>query len=210
MDIFGPQWHNHPERIRNACERLIEPQDLLLIPGDLSWALKRKQAEVDLAFLASLPGIKVVSKGNHDYWWDSDKRLNYDGLSDTPFVSADNEVGVAATRGWDEPNPNMTREEAAQAQKILTREFGRLAKKLDAIKDANVKIAMIHYPPSELFLPLLKQYSVAIILYGHLHLGGGSHVLPESWNGMQCYCVAADRVQFTPRLISLSGASLEH
>ena len=100
MDIFGTHWRDHPAKIARACRAVVEPGDLLLMPGDLSWALKRADAEVDLAWLAALPGIKVLCKGNHDYWWDSDRALDFPGLHDTPYITEDGQIGIAGTRGW--------------------------------------------------------------------------------------------------------------
>ena len=180
----------------------MEEDDILLIPGDLSWALKRHDAVVDLEWLSKLPGTKVLCKGNHDYWWDSDTALGFPGLFDTPFRTADGLVGVAGTRGWTEPSPTMTDQEAAQANKILNREILRLSKRLEAVSDCPIKIAMIHYPPSEVFLPTLVKYGVRTIVYGHLHSNGNDNPLPESWHGMKAYCVACDRIGFKPRLVA--------
>ena len=200
MDIFGDHWREHPAKIERACRATVEPNDLLLIPGDLSWALKRADADVDLAWLAALPGIKVLCKGNHDYWWDSDKSLNYPGLHDTPFVSEDGQIGVAGTRGWFAPAG--TEAERAQAEKIIAREVSRLSKRLDAIAACPIKIVLIHYPPLDAFAPLLKQHGVQTVLYGHLHLNGKHYPLPEKWHGIRALCVAADRLHFTPRLVT--------
>src|SRR5665213_371727 len=145
MDIFGEHWRNHAERIAEGCSSLMEEDDILLIPGDLSWALKRHDAEIDLEWLSKLPGTKVLCKGNHDYWWDSDTALGFPGLFDTPFRTADGIVGVAGTRGWTEPSPMMTDQEMAQANKILNREIVRLSKRLESVSDCQIKIAMIHY-----------------------------------------------------------------
>ena len=131
MDVFGEHWRDHPAKIAAACRAVVAPDDLLLMPGDLSWALKRANAEPDLAWLAALPGIKVLSKGNHDYWWDSDKPLDYPGLHDTPFVSDDGQVGVAGTRGWYAPDGEMTAAEQAQCRKVIAREVQRLDRRLD-------------------------------------------------------------------------------
>lgn len=201
MEIFGPQWKNHPERIKENCEKLVAPGDLLLIPGDLSWAMRRPEAEPDLAFLAALPGIKVVCKGNHDYWWDSDRPLHYAGLHDTPFALGE-EAGVAGTRGWVAPSPSMSAEERAGTEKIVARELRRLTKRLAAVGHCRRKFALIHYPPLPEFAPVLAQYGVEAVLYGHLHLGGSDSPLPENWHGMKCLCVAADRIGFTPRLVA--------
>lgn len=202
MDVFGAHWRDHPERIAQACRAVIEPDDLLLMPGDLSWALKRSDAEPDLEWLAGLPGIKVLCKGNHDYWWDSDRPLRHPGLHDTPFVSPDGRIGVAGTRGWYAPAPQMTVEERAQCEKIIAREAARLEKRLAALGDCETKVALIHYPPLSEFVPLLKAYGVETVLYGHLHLGGHDNPLPEHWHGLRALCVAADRLHFRPRLVA--------
>lgn len=202
MDIFGDHWRDHPARIAKNCHAVIEPHDLLLMPGDLSWAMRRPQAEMDLAWLSALPGIKVLCKGNHDYWWDSDRPLNYPGLHDTPFISEDGKIGVAGTRGWALPNGIITPEEKAQSDKIVAREIHRLNKRLEAVKDCEVKIALIHYPPIPPFAEVLAAHGVSTILYGHLHLGGNESTPPEEWRGMRALCVACDRLNFTPRLIA--------
>jgi predicted phosphohydrolase len=203
MDIFGSQWTNHAEKIARNAARLVEPQDILLIPGDISWALKRPEARVDLTFLAEqLPGVKILIKGNHDYWWDSDKPLNFPGLYDTPYISADGVIGVAGTRGWDMPAEGSTIAERNLHQKHVDREVRRLSKRLDAITSAQRKFVMIHYPPLPDFAPLLRQHQVEAVVYGHVHLGGKGWMPPEDWNGIRCLCVAADRIGFTPRLIA--------
>ena len=202
MDIFGEHWRNHPAKIEKACRAVIEPNDLLLIPGDISWALKRADAEKDLAWLASLPGIKVLCKGNHDFWWDSDKPLNFPGLYDTPFLTDDKQMGIAGTRGWELPDPFASDIERTQSEKIIAREVSRLSKRLHAISECQMKIALIHYPPLDIFAPLLKEQGVETILYGHLHLNGKGYPLPETWQGIRALCVAADRLNFAPRLVA--------
>ena len=201
MDIFGTHWHDHPAKIERACRAVVEPEDLLLMPGDLSWAMKRADAEVDLAWLAALPGIKVVCKGNHDHWWDSDRALNFPGLHDTPFISEDGQIGIAGTRGWFLPESGSTEAARTQNAKIIAREVSRLSRRLDAVAHCPIKYAMIHYPPLEEFLPLLKRHGIKTVLYGHLHLNGRDAVPPEHWFGLRTLCVAADRLHFTPRLV---------
>jgi predicted phosphohydrolase len=171
------------------------------MPGDLSWALKRKDAEPDLAWLAGLPGVKVLCKGNHDYWWDSDKPLAFPGLYDTPFKTEDGRVGVAGTRGWTEPTPEMTPTERAQCEKIIAREIVRLEKRLTAVAECETKYALIHYPPIPAFLETLQRHCVDTVLYGHLHLNGSEAPLPEEWRGIRALCVACDRLGFRPRLV---------
>ena len=202
MDIFGTHWHDHPARILAACRAIIAPGDLLLMPGDLSWALKRADADSDLAWLADLPGIKILCKGNHDHWWDSDRALGFPGLYDTPYTSEDGQIGIAGTRGWFLPDGGGTEAERAHSEKIIAREVSRLSRRLDAIARCPVKYALIHYPPLEAFVPTLRAHGIETVLCGHLHLNGRDSVPPESWFGLRILCVAADRLHFTPRLIA--------
>jgi predicted phosphohydrolase len=203
MDIFGSGWSDHPAKMARNITNLVGEHDILLIPGDISWAMKRKDAEVDLEFLAKLPGTKILIKGNHDYWWPSDRRLEYEGLNDTPWTSADGQIGVAGTRGWDPVGESSTSEERANHDKHVAKEVARLSKRLSAINDCVHKFVMIHHPPLPDFAPLLRQYNVECVVYGHIHLGGGGGPLPESWMGLKCFCVAADRISFTPKLIAV-------
>ena len=202
MDVFGDHWRDHPAKIESACRAVIAPDDLLLMPGDLSWAMKRAEAEVDLTWLATLPGIKVLAKGNHDYWWDSDRPLHFPGLHDTPYVSEDGRIGVAGTRGWFPPAGDMLAAERASCEKIVAREARRLEKRLEAIGTCAYKFALIHYPPLDAFAPLLKDHGVQAVLYGHLHLNGRDSPLPEQWHGLRTLCVACDRLHFRPRLVA--------
>jgi len=202
MDIFGEHWRDHPARLAASCRKVIAPTDLLLMPGDLSWAMKRSEVVPDLDFLAALPGIKVVCKGNHDYWWDSDRALDFPGLHDTPWLSEDAVVGVAGTRGWIAPTLQMTAEERTQCDKIGARELARLQRRLAGIASARHKFALIHYPPLDIFRATLALYGVQAILYGHLHLNGNEYPLPEQWHGLRALCVAADRLHFMPRLVA--------
>lgn len=203
MDRFGPAWENHAEKIRRNCVRLVAPEDVLLLPGDLSWAMRRGEAETDLAFLAALPGIKVAIKGNHDYWWSSGKPIDYPGLHSPPLILDDGLLGIAGTRGWFEPTPGAP-DEAAD-RKILERERGRLQRSLDAVAACATKIAILHYPPDP-YLAELTAAKVVAVAYGHLHLAGPSDgersvYDGEAIAGVRLFCVACDRIGFAPRLI---------
>lgn len=76
MNIFGAGWENHYKRIEKNWRKNISYEDVVLIPGDISWAMRFQQAQVDLDWLEALPGKKICIKGNHDYWWDRPKKLN--------------------------------------------------------------------------------------------------------------------------------------
>ncbi len=61
MDIFGPNWENHEEKIFNNWREIVREEDLVLLPGDISWALKIDEAYNDLKKIDELPG----KKNNH-------------------------------------------------------------------------------------------------------------------------------------------------
>lgn len=196
MTRFGAQWKDHPEKIRRNTLATVGPEDILLLPGDLSWAGRRSVALPDLAFLSSLPGRKICIKGNHDHWWESNRSIDFDGLETPPLVIGD--LGIAGTRGWQTPRGTT----ADFDRKMIARESDRLEKSLRAIDDCPVKCVLLHYPPHP-FAPILEDHRVDCVVFGHLHVDS----LPEdealvlngeTMGGARCWCVAADRIDFTP------------
>jgi uncharacterized protein len=203
MDKFGAHWHDHPRLIQENCQRLVKEDDILLLPGDLSWATRRRDAEEDLAYMRALPGVKICIKGNHDYWWESDKRIAYPGLFSPPILLFDDQVGIAGTRGWQEPEVGSETE--VTDHRTFTREKTRLRQNLARIVDCPIKIAILHYPPQP-FMPILKEFGIQMVVYGHIHLGSypedeAMAVFDEEIEGIRCWCVASDRLQFAPHLI---------
>lgn len=172
MDVFGPGWENHAEMIASNWKAAISPDDLVLIPGDISWAMRLEEAAADLAWIHSLPGTKVMIKGNHDYWWGSLKKIS-EVLPPSIHLIQNNAfhwrgVAIGGARLWDTPeysfgkfiafrenvrakSPREDVETALQeelSQKIFDRELERLKMSLKQMNsDATVRIAMTHYPP---------------------------------------------------------------
>ena len=178
MDIFGENWEGHAEKIKENWLKIVKCDDLVLLPGDFSWAMYLKDTALDFEYLCSLPGRKIMLKGNHDYWWTTIASMkNY--LKDNNFENIDflhNEYGeyiICGTRGW-------TSIESEEDRKVLKRERIRLQLSLeDGIKrfGENKKIIVcMHYPPFNQiegeeynFISLMKQYNVEKCIYGHLH-----------------------------------------
>jgi hypothetical protein len=205
MEKFGSEWRNHADKLKANIEKVVAAEDVLLLPGDLSWAKKRKNADTDLAFLAALPGIKVCCKGNHDFWWESDKPLNYPGLLSPPVILDEGAIGIAGSRGWYIPPSNNSKEAAKRDNAAIERETNRLQKTLDAIKDCRLKIAMMHYPPQP-WLGQIRGAGIPLVAYGHVH----KNSLPkderlafngDEIDGVKLYCVACDRIDFKPKLL---------
>lgn len=228
MDVFGENWKNHADKIQQHWQKLIAPEDLVLLPGDISWALHTEDVLPDLNWIDQLPGTKVMIRGNHDYWWNSLSKLEKI-LPPSIHVLQNNtfrwqNVTICGARLWDTPefsfqpyinyvaNPKAktpTHEDnVAEAEKIFLRELGRLELSLKALpKDATLRIAMTHYPPIGADLhasrasALLEKYQVNICVFGHLH-NVKENTLPFGIKDNIRYAlVAADYVNFTPQKI---------
>ena len=181
MNIFGPTWDNYLDKIESSAASLMTEDDILLIPGDISWAMKLDDAIVDLEYIDShLPGKKYILRGNHDYWWGGISTLRSILPNGIRAIQndANREQGVVicGTRGWTVPETNH---KTADDEKIYKREVIRMElslKNAAAIKQEGDKIVcMMHYPPfnnklaESDFTKLLEAYGVDYVVYGHLH-----------------------------------------
>ena len=209
MDIFGPHWTDHADRLARAWDEIVSEDDVVLCPGDLSWALKLEQAAPDLAWIGDRPGRKILCRGNHDYWWSSlakVRRALPPGCTALQNDAADlGEVVVAGARCWNAPgSPEFEPED----EKVYRRELGRLKASLEAAASmANGRpiLAAIHYPPftpngqATGFSELLEEYGVALCVYGHLH-GAEAHATAVEGmvRGIDYRCVACDFTGFRP------------
>lgn len=207
MDIFGDQWIDHPERIKRSWIENISEHDTILIPGDISWALKLNDAMIDLEWLNNLPGKKIFIKGNHDYWWQTISKLNT-FYKDMYFLQNNyytyEDYAICGTRGWLCPHDsNFSR----QDNKIYLRELNRLELSLkQAVKNGCEKIiVMLHYPPTNEkkeasgFVELFEQYKVEKVIYAHLH--GKRYYdlsIQGEHNGIQYYLTSSDYLNFEP------------
>ncbi|NLI60679.1 MAG: serine/threonine protein phosphatase [Clostridiales bacterium] len=211
MDVFGAHWKNHWGKIKENWIEAVSPQDIVLIPGDISWAMTLEEALVDLNDIATLPGNKIMIKGNHDYWWSSISRLRdrshhsiYTIQNDS--ISLEDFPGLVfcGTRGWTAPGAKDFTE---HDQKIFNREVSRLKLSLDAAKGAPSIIVLLHFPPfddkgqeSEI-CHLIKQYPVKHVVFGHLHGDSLKGVIEGKINGVTYHLVSCDYLDFIPKLI---------
>ena len=177
MDVFGPHWKDHFARIQADWLARVAPEDLVLLPGDLSWAMRLEEAQEDLDSISRLPGVKLLLRGNHDYWWSSIGRVRRALGENTYALQNDSMLFggrlYAGTRGWVLPGSEGLSEEDLR---IYNRERMRLemslnhARRLDA--DAPITV-MLHYPPlteeQPGFSDILEAFGVTDCVYGHLH-----------------------------------------
>jgi len=208
MDIFGSAWANHCERIAKAWKDLVSQDDLVLLPGDFSWAMRLNDALVDLMFLDALPGTKVLIRGNHDYWWDSLSKVRA-VLPPSVFVIQNdcfsfNSVHVAGTRGWICPgSANFSIED----KKVYERELIRLNLSLSCLPNSGRKLAMLHYPPFNEsrspsgFTELIEKAGIELVVYGHLHAKSCKGSFEGTRNKVEYQLVSADHLEFAPKLI---------
>lgn len=230
MDVFGDHWKNHAETIQKNWTQLICKEDLVLIPGDISWAMKTEDAQPDLDWIHQLPGTKVILRGNHDYWWESLSKVEKIlppsiHLIQNNFYQWEN-VFIAGARLWDTPEytfgeyidytPNsrskkLTEEPAdpAEIEKLFTRELARLEMSLKSLpKQPGLRIAMTHYPPIGANLTpsraslLLEKYQINICVFGHLHNVKKGIPLFGTNNGIEYRLTSCDYLNFTPLLLS--------
>ena len=209
MDIFGDNWIDHEEQIIDNWLDRVKDEDLVLLPGDISWALKLEEAYYDLKRIDNLPGEKVFVKGNHDYWWQSLNKMNNLGLKSIFFIQNTSyiykDISISGTRGWISRDNEVFEE---SDERIFNRELLRLTMSLSSIKDeVNKKIVMLHYPPFNMdlspneFVSIMKEFNVDICIYGHLHAEGHRYAVEGNIEGIEFVCVSSDYIKFSPKII---------
>ena len=173
MDRFGPQWVDHAGKIERAWLERVGAGDLVLVPGDISWAMTLEQARPDLEFLGRLSGTKVLAKGNHDYWWSTITKVRAALPTGMHALQGDavrvGDIAIAATRLWDVPGVSFrdvidwqpgaggvisaerSLDDAAESERLFMRELGRLERAIVALdaaaRGAALRVVATHYPP---------------------------------------------------------------
>ena len=210
MDIFSG-WTNYTERIRNNWQRLVEPDDTVVIAGDISWAMKLNEINKDFEYIQGLNGKKIILKGNHDYWWTTKSKMDK-YISDSGFDSVSilhnnyyvvEDTAICGTRGW------FYDAEKDEDMLILKREVGRLKMSIEpALKAGYQPIVFLHYPPiyngmecTEI-MNVLREYEIKKCFYGHVHGGNASQkaFIGEKY-GIKFQLIACDYINFTPMSI---------
>lgn len=216
MDVFGRLWTDHPVRIAQAWKDRVGEEDVVLVPGDISWAMRLDEAEDDLAYLGALPGRKVIIRGNHDYWWQAIGKVRralpegvYALQNDSVHLAGD--WAVCGTRGWIIPHhPEFTPDD----ERMVERELARLRLSLEHAQKAGLHpaIVMLHYPPlppdgaSTGFSDLMEHFGVRLCLYGHLHGEAARFAVRGMHRGVTYRLVACDAIDFIPQLVGRTDA----
>ena len=222
MDIFGRRWIGYTEKLKSNWIKLIDDSDTVIIPGDISWALTLEEAKSDIIFLNSLPGKKILGKGNHDFWWCTMKKHNAffeaNNINTISFLFNNayevEDFIIAGTRGWynDEDSSNIP--DNTDFEKLTNRETQRLklsleaAKKLQESSPKKEILVFMHFPPfwngkeSSPIIDLLSEYGIKRVFYGHIH---GNYTVPAefTYKSISFSIISADYLEFIPKKISL-------
>jgi len=213
MNIFGNKWENYTEKLYENWQKKVSSDDLVVIPGDISWATYLDECYADFDFINKLNGKKVILKGNHDYWWTTLNKMrkyaldnNFDSiefLQNNTFIYE--KYAICGTRGWSLINEGSTE----LNMKIFDREKQRLILSLEAAmrhKPDEIIVAM-HYPPVDLemvnldFIDIMKQYNVKTCIYGHLHSYSHNTAVTGNFEGIDLKLVSGDYINFDPVLL---------
>lgn len=219
MDVFGKRWTDHTSKLERNWHAVIESEDSVVIPGDISWALNTDEALKDLLFIDSLPGTKYIGKGNHDFWWSTRKKLEdfFASHSIATIRILHNcayeieDYIICGTRGWFYDHTLSGIPTGTDFDKLINRETQRLrlslenAKALQAVCGKPI-LCFMHFPPiwndavCEPIISVLHEYEVRKCYFGHIH---GAYDVPPCFDyaGITFSIVAADYLNFIPRII---------
>ena len=208
MDVFGPGWENHFEKIKNDWQKKVGDGDIVLLCGDTSWGITLNEGLYDLNALKGLKGKKIFIKGNHDFWWNGITKLR-DSAPDESFYFLQNDclkfgnVIICGSRGWTTPlSSDFTEHDEtiylreAERFKLCFNEVNKVKQQGDTV------IAMIHYPPfslkmqNTLFTKLFEENSVDKVVFGHIH-GETFFPLRTVKEGVEYILTSCDKVAFT-------------
>ena len=218
MDVFGTSWHNYMEKISDNWQRIVTDRDAVVVGGDISWAMYMDEAYEDFKFLNALPGKKYLSRGNHDYWWQTLAKMKayvsnnkFDTIS---FIQNDAFIfenkSVAATRGWILPSSDSF---GTEDKRIYERELIRLSLACDAMERCEKqnslsefeRIVVLHYPPissngkpDEGIFEVFRKYGIKKCVYGHLHGPAHQSAFCGNLDGIELKLVSADYLKFIP------------
>ena len=220
MEVFGRRWDGYMTRIKSNWERLVTENDTVIIPGDISWALSLDEAVSDLKYIDSLPGKKILGKGNHDFWWCTMKKhyemFEKHGISSISFLFNNahetEDYIIAGTRGWYHDEDSKNAPDNADFDKLVNRESQRLrmsltkAKELKELSPHKEIVVFMHFPPywsgkaSDSLIDILKEFDIKHVYFGHIH---SNYTEPPSfvYDGIEMHMISADYIEFIPKIV---------
>lgn len=211
MDIFGEHWVGHFDALEQAWREMVQPEDTVIVAGDLEWALHLEDALETLERLSSWTGHKILLRGNHDYWWSSKTTNKVRAVLPATLTLLHNNAiqaegfNICGSKGSPVPGGiDWTPENA----KLLNREEQRLQLSLDARDVQRPTIVALHFPPfyrsheQSPYRTILERHGVRACVYGHLHAEAAAAGPNGRYGSIEYYLVAADALRFRPVLVA--------
>ena len=220
MEVFGDKWKNYTQRLKKNWIAVVDKNDTVIIPGDISWALTLEDSFDDLKWINDLPGKKILMKGNHDFWWSTLKKMKtffvenrFDSLEIlyNDAIEVDEYI-LAGSRGWFVDKSTQPQSVVnADYDKILNREKIRLKMSLDEAKKLQEKsgkeiLVFFHFPPiwgdfvCDELISLLKEYKISRVFFGHIHGVYSVNSIFE-YEEIKFKMISADFIDFLPQIV---------
>ena len=218
MDIFGTRWRSHTEKIVKQWRAVVSEDDTVVVPGDISWAMSLSEALPDLKLIDSLPGKKIIGKGNHDFWWETLTKMNAylssNGITSISFLynnafETENYI-ICGSRGWYVEEKLQNTVGDVNYTKIVQREASRLEFSItegEKLKKSCGKpiLVYLHFPPAfgdfvcREIVDVLHRHSIKNVYFGHIH---GNYSVPKTteFEGVSMTLIAADYLNFVPMI----------
>lgn len=209
MDIFKG-WSGYVDKLKENWESAVTDSDTVVIAGDISWGMSLEGALEDFRFIDSLPGQKIILKGNHDYWWTTMKKmdtfLSQHEIKTIRFLHNNTltvgNIAVCGSRGW-----FFDAEESAD-NKVLLREAGRLRTSINLAKETGLEpVVFLHYPPitqnmvCEEIYKVLLETGIKRCYYGHLHGPSMTRSINSVRDGIEFALISCDFLAFAPKMV---------
>ncbi len=216
-------WKKHEEKFLKYCTRTVGPEDTLVLVGDHSWGKNLEQSEADLQYICDLPGRKILTRGNHDMFWDAKKTaaLNERYAGRLEFLQGNyfsyRDYALVGTKGFTFEGPfwvdhrgrivGWDEEAEEHAKKIVQRELTRLRASFEAAKQAGFSkyIMFLHYPPTNIlekesaFTAMAEEYGAEQVIYAHSHGESRFHDSIEGeFHGIRYSLVSGDYLKWRP------------
>ena len=198
-------------------------EDTLVLVGDHSWGKNLSECETDLQYIRDLPGRKILTRGNHDMFWDAKKteQLNKMFNPGLTFLQdsyeAYQDYAIVGTKGFTFEGPfylnrrgqiiGWDEEKEEHSRKLVEREAARLLSSFEAAKRDGYKkyIMFLHYPPTNIlqddsrFTRIAEEYGAEQVIYAHSH--GESRFydsIEGDKNGIRYQLISGDYLKWKP------------
>ena len=221
--LYDPVWRDHEEKFRRNCDGVIGQEDTLVLVGDHSWGKNLAECEADLSYIRALPGRKILTRGNHDMFWEVKKTgaLNQRYQPELTFLQDGYEVyrdyALIASKGFTFEGPfyldrrgviiGWDGDEELRSKKLVAREMARLRASFELARADGSRrfIMLLHYPPTSVlekrsaFTDLAEEYGAEQVVYAHCHGESRFHdSIIGPFRGRQYHLVSGDYLRWQP------------